>query len=194
MVGEDDDMAKEARVLNRIVRWHPLSPSQPTDLRLRKCLTPQPMLCPGCLSTTMISICWPDDLLREPPLEFFNHVEGLAQVLRFVAVSVGTPQDRACVALAVSFTRSPRHPKLLFSSSSADTCPSVARRQRSLWNLVLSWASSAFRFRSIVFVPASAKSSHATTRRARKLVRSRTIVSRLSRQSFTSSRQRAWYC
>ena len=23
MVGEDDDLAKEARVLNRIVRWHP---------------------------------------------------------------------------------------------------------------------------------------------------------------------------
>ena len=23
MMGEDDDMAKEARVLNRIVRWHP---------------------------------------------------------------------------------------------------------------------------------------------------------------------------
>ena len=37
----------------------------------------------------------------------------------------------------------PRRPRLSFSSSSADTRSSVARRQRSLGDLVLSWASSA---------------------------------------------------
>ena len=39
----------------------------------------------------------------------------------------------------------------------------VARRQRSLWDLVQSWAPSAFRFKSMVFVPAPAKSSHAAS-------------------------------
>ena len=75
----------------------------------------------------------------------------------------GTPHERACVALVVSFTRLPEHFRLLLRTSSAFSSSFVARRQRSLWDHVLSWASSAFLVKSMVFMPASARSSHATS-------------------------------
>ena len=57
----------------------------------------------------------------------------------------------------MSFTRSPRHPRLLLRTSSAIMWSFVARQQRSLWDLVLSWALSALRFNSMVLLLASSK-------------------------------------
>ena len=62
----------------------------------------------------------------------------------------GTPHERACVAFAVCFTRSPKHPRLLLRTSSAVSSSFVVRRQRSLWKHVLSLASSALLFKSVV--------------------------------------------
>ena len=153
--------------------------SQTMDPRPGKCLTPQPTLCPGCLPIRVISTCWLEEILREPRLWNSSIMSRASRKHFFLLLSLSeSPQDRACVALAVSFTRSPRHPELLFSSSSADTCSFVARRQRSLWDLVMSWASSAFRFKSMDFVPPSAKPSRAASRRARQLLSFLKTVSR----------------
>ena len=74
----------------------------------------------------------------------------------------GTPHERACVALVVSLTRLPEHFIVLLRTSSAFSSSFATRQQRSLWDRVLSWASSAFLVKSMVFMPASARSSHAT--------------------------------
>ena len=70
-----------------------------------------------------------------------------------------SPHDNACVAPAVSLTSWPSLPMPSFNSTSANTRSFVGRRQRSLTDLVLSWSSSAFRFKSKVITRCIQESS-----------------------------------
>ena len=104
------------------------------DPRPGKCFTPQPMPCPGCLSTRVISVyaglttpfeSLPFGILlpcRGASCKYFASLHPLS----------GTPQDR---------TRWPSFQRLSSSSPSTVNKYFVARRQRSLWDVVLSWAS-----------------------------------------------------
>ena len=160
-----------------IVEVYPLSTTHSTffhqgsifkkkKTRPETCFTPQPMPCPGCLSTRVTSVCWLDDPLREPRL-WNSSVMSRASCKYFASLhsrSV-TPQDSAWVALAVSLTRWPSFPRLSLSSPSSVNRYFVARRHRSLWDLVQSWASDAFRFSSTVFLSTSSNQLRAESRR-----------------------------